>query len=370
MIIFVESNLEIMRKILYGLALLAAVACGADCDEFDGICRQCFPEGEPGAAVIVTRGGRTLFSACYGIADTGTFAPVTERTAFNIASISKQFTAAAVMQLAEAGLLSLDDPMQKYFPEYTDPLWGKVQIRHLLSHSSGIPDKRNYPREVKIKGDDNLAVEYMQTLSELNFEPGSRYQYINPTYVLLGKLVERVSGEPFEDYMREHVFGPAGMTRTQYFGPEKDIADMAHAYEKDAEGRWCELDYGEDTFFATRPDGGIYTGTADMAKWIPALLAGKVVSKESLEAMWTPQISISGDEWDPDGTGDGQWYGYGFIIGRHDGLERICHSGGNGAFRSFEAYYPQSGTLFVVLAARSDWDRDAITAAVEEIFLK
>lgn len=354
-----------MKRVLCSLAVIAAVSCSADFTALDDICKEYFPDGEPGAAVIVKQNGKTVFSKCYGVADIETMSPVTPRTAFNIASVSKQFTAVAVMQLAEEGKLSITDPLSMYFPEYTDPLWQKVQIRHLMCHSSGIPDKRNYPREVKIKGDDNLSIEYMQTLDTLNFEPGTSFQYINPTYVLLGKLVERVSGEPFEDYMRKHVFEPAGMRRTLYFGPEKDIADMAHAYEKGENGQWLEMDYGEDTFFATRPDGGIYSGTEDMAKWIPALLAGKVVSKETLSQMWTPQATMSGDDWKADGTAEGEWYGYGFGVGHKDGIDSIFHSGGNGAFRSYEAYYPQTGTLFVILAARSDWDRTAILKIIE-----
>lgn len=343
------------------LALALCYSCSSNERTVDKSLKSVFGEDEPGAAVLVMRADTVLFQGCYGLADMETKVKVTPQTNFNIASVSKQFTATAVMQLAEEGKLLLTDPVGKYLTEYTDTLWQKVQIRHLMSHTSGIPDLRDYPREVKITGDDNLSIEYMQTLDSLMFEPGTDYRYTNPTYVLLGRLIERVSGQPFEDYMEEHIFRPAGMDNTCYFGPEKEISNMAHAYDfvDETPCSWAEMDYGEDTFFATRPDGGIYTSIEDLSKWIPALVAGKVVSAKGLEALWTPFLGMK----------DGEGYGYGFGIMERDCGNVIYHFGGNGAFRSVEAYYPEQNTLILILAARSKWDRDATWKMLEDAFV-
>lgn len=358
-------NLGSMKRVFQisaALAMLVALSSCADkAAKIDKELKSWFRQDEPGVAVLVMRSDTVLFQGCYGLADMETKARVTPQTNFNIASVSKQFTATAVMQLAEEGKLLLTDPVGDYFPEYTDPLWQKVQIRHLMSHTSGIPDLRDYPREVKIKGDDNLAIEYMQTLDTLLFEPGTDYRYTNPTYVLLGRLIERVSGQPFEEYMAEHIFAPAGMTNTCYFGPEKEIPDMAHAYNfiDEIPRRWPELDYGEDTFFATRPDGGIYTSIEDLSKWIPALVDGKIVSSKSLEALWTPFLGMK----------DGEGYGYGFGVMERDSLKIIYHFGGNGAFRSAEAYYPEQKGLILILAAQNYWDRDVLWKKLEDAFI-
>ena len=150
-----------------------------------------------------------------------------------MASVSKQFTAVAVLQLVAEGKVSLEAPMAQYFSKYNNSLWRKVKAKHLLRHSSGIPDERGYlTKEQKIYGDKNLAIEYLQWLDHLQFEPGTNYEYVNPTYVLLGRLVEKISGKNFTDYIQKHIFAPANMTQTAYIGEEQNAA---HAYEYNRE---------------------------------------------------------------------------------------------------------------------------------------
>ena len=176
----------------------------------------------------------------------------------------------AVLQLVAEGKVLLEATMGQYFSEYNHSLWKKVKVKHLLCHSSGIPDDRGYlTMEQKINGDENLALEYLQWLDHLHFKPGTAYEYVNPTYVLLGRLVEKISRKNFTNYIQEHIFNPANMNQTAYIGQEQN---PAHAYEYNREGGdseesgddrpdgphdWYEFDYGEETFFGTRPDGGI-----------------------------------------------------------------------------------------------------------------
>ena len=175
-------------------AVLLCAACSPK-SSIDRLCRRLFPEGEPGAAVLVLKGDHVLFDKGYGLADLQTRAPIDGNTSFNIASVSKQFTAVAVLQLAGQGAIDLDDSIAEYFPELQKNFWKEVRIKHLLSHSSGVPDARDYlTREEKILGDEDLALAYLPGLEGLRFPPGTAYEYMNPTYVLLGRLVHRRAG--------------------------------------------------------------------------------------------------------------------------------------------------------------------------------
>ena len=167
---------------------------------FKNICKELFPENEPAAAVLIMKDNKTVFEEYYGLVTLPNGTKTNENISFNIASNSKQFTSIGVLQLVAEGKVSLEEPMGTYFPEYTDALWKKVKVKHLLSHFSGIPDARGYlNRTQKIFGDEDLALEYLDTLNYLNFEPETNYEYVNPTYVLLGRLIERKTNKSFTD---------------------------------------------------------------------------------------------------------------------------------------------------------------------------
>lgn len=358
--------------------------------KLDKLCAQLFPADEPGAAVLVMKGDKIVFDKGYGIADIETRAKIDGNTFFNIASVSKQFTATAVMQLAEQGVLSLEDPVSKYFPEFRGEFWKDVQLKHLLSHSSGVPDARgNIPRALKIKGDERLAMAYLPLLDSLHFQPGTAYEYINPTYVLCGTIVGLACGEPFVDYVDEHIFKPAGMKQTLYFDPKHQdlIPNMAHGYEyadvddmpeertadsapSDEPKNWYEFDYGEETFFATRPDGGIYSSTHEFVQWEKALRANKVMSEASRIDAQSPHTYVTGSPWSEYQNRPNTWYGYGwFIEPKTDTTkEVIYHTGDNGGFKILAARYPEDNALVLVFANRADWDRYALMQQIEEIF--
>jgi CubicO group peptidase (beta-lactamase class C family) len=383
------------RAILLGLMLPAMFlwqGCRRDSriEEIDRVCSALFPDNEPGAAVLVMEKDRILFDRGYGLADLETGTAIDGNTFFNIASVSKQFTAVAVLQLAEKGLLDPEAPVPDYFPEYTDPIWKDIRIRHLLSHSSGIPDGRGYlSREEKIAGDENIAIEYLASLNELHFAPGTAYEYINPTFVLLGKLVERVSGHPFTDYVRDHIFLPSGMTETLYFDRDHQerIPRMAHGYEyadvtdmpeertagmAPEKKDWYEYDFGEETFFATRPDGGIYTSTHEFAKWEQALRKGTVLQENRLSEAWTPQTVVTGSPWSDYQNRTNTAYGYGWFIEPETAESplRIYHTGDNCGFKILAARYPATETLLLIFANRADWDRYDLFMKLEKILIK
>lgn len=358
--------------------------------KLDELCTSLFPADEPGAAVLVLRGDKILFDKGYGIADLQSRKAIDGNTFFNIASVSKQFTATAILLLAEEEKLSLEDPVSKYFPEYKADFWKDIRIKHLLSHTSGVPDARGgIPRELKIKGDEALALSYLPDLDFVHFAPGTAYEYMNPTYVLCGAIVEKVSGQPFVEYVSEHVFRPAGMTQTLYFDPlhQDLIPNMAHGYEyadvedmpeertasetvSDEPKDWYEYDYGEETFFATRPDGGIYASTHEFVCWEKALRENKVLSEASRKEAHTPHICTTDSPWSDYQNRPNTWYGYGwFIEPKTDtSKEVIYHTGDNGGFKILAARYPEDDALVLIFANRADWDRYGVMQQIEEIF--
>ncbi|MCQ2141697.1 MAG: beta-lactamase family protein [Bacteroidales bacterium] len=383
-----------IRSFIIAASAVALTACGqrpGPESALDALCSEYFPAGEPGAAVLVLRGDEVLFDRGYGVADMEKGALIDGDTFFNIASVSKQFTATAVLQLVDRGLLGLDDEVRTFFPEFTDPIWEGICVKHLLSHSSGIPDARTgYTREQRVLGDEVLATEYLKTLDHLNFAPGTDYEYINPTFVLLGYLVERVTGENFYSYVKEHIFLPAGMEETLYFDRDHQdlIPRMAHGYEYEdvtdmpeeriasetssAPKNWYEYDFGEETFFATRPDGGIYTSTHEFVKWEKALRAcyagaeGAILSAESIGAAHSPHTTVSGSQFSDYQNRPDTWYGYGWFI-EDAGEKIIYHTGDNGGFKILAARYPGTDTLVLVFANRADWDRYELMKRIEDI---
>lgn len=356
-------------------------------NRLDGILMPVFPEGEPGAAVLVMKGDSVLYDKGFGLANLETGAKIDGDTPLNIASISKQFTAVAVLQLEQEGKLSLGDPVSKYFPEFESKIWEDVRLAHLLSHSSGIPDARGYlSREEKINGDEDLAVEYMKTLDYRNFFPGTAYEYVNPTFVLCGKIVEKVSGQPFTEYVWEHIFKPAGMDKTYYFDRNKEALEVSHGYEyanvedmpeERTAGQqvgpkdWYEYDFGEETFFATRPDGGIYTSTHEFVKWEKSLREASVLNAEQLQQAFFPRTYVSGSPWSDYQNRENTWYGYGWFMepATETTPLRIYHTGDNGGYKALAARYPEQNLLILIFANRADWDRYGLWMQIEKELL-
>lgn len=377
-----------------GLAAVASVAPAANpafseaASRLDSLMSAHFPKGEPGAAIIVAKGGDVVVDRGYGIADITTGAAIDGNTMFNIASISKQFTVAGVLKLADRGLLSVDDPVSKFLP-YKSAQWQKIHLSHLMSHSSGVMDVRpRTDRDWMVHATDMQSVAYMDTLTQFRFEPGTAYEYINPTFQVLECVIMKVAGMTFDDYQQKYVFDAAGLRHTTYFEPEKAIPLMAHAYqtaegggEQDFAGKevyvgrtvvdgspWKECDYGEETFFATKADGGIYSSTREMLQWMRSLESGQVISLEALAEAYSPHTVVSGSRWSSYQNRPNTWYGYGFFIDRTPGMpEKIYHTGDNGGFQNYAASFPACGVKVVVLANRNDFDRWTLVCEIDKI---
>lgn len=367
-------------------------------DSMDSLFNAHYNSDSPGYAIAIVKNDSIIYQSAKGIADLNKQDKIDGNTVFNIASISKQFTVVGILKLHEQGLLNIEDNISKYFPEFKGEIWEKVKIRHLMSQSSGVPDNR--PRTDKnfmLYIVDKQCLEYMVDLNELKFEPGSNYDYKNPTFQVLAEIITRVSGMPFEEFQKKNLFDPAGMTNVRYFEPTLEIPQMAHGYinvskkdnsaedsdsEKnrdDVKGQyvdgngymWMEYDYGEETFFGTKADGGIYTSVNDFIKWEKALRDNVILKKETLDLAYTNQITVSGSKYSSYQNRDNTYYGFGWFIDETPNRDRkIYHTGDNGGFQAYASKYPDSNVNIVMLSNRNDKNRWEMQMEIESILLQ
>lgn len=329
----------------------------------DSLLTSIYPSGEPGAAILILKGDSVIFEKGYGLADIKSQKAIDGNTFFNIASVSKQFSAVALLILEQEGKLSLDDNLKKWFPEFESPLMERITLRHILSHTSGIPDSRDRnDRDFVLYSTDIESYKYIGKLKELNFEPGTQYEYMNPTFQLMYSIIERASGLSFDTFMKTRIFDKAGMEFTTYFEKDKIIPEMAHAYRYNKEkGEFEQYDYGEESFFATKADGGIYTSVREFVKWEMALRQHILISKELTETAHSPKIGIK----DIPNTS----YGYGWFIEKQPDLPlKVYHTGNNGGFQIFAGRFPEKSILYLIFANRDDKEREEYVRKLDNIF--
>lgn len=299
----------------------------------------------PGAALLVLRDGTPLVRRGYGLADLEARVAVTPHTNFRLASVTKQFTATAILLLAEDGKLGLDDPVRRWLPSLpavADP----ITLRHLLTHTSGLidyedvmaPDAREQVHDIDV-------LHLLETQHRLYFAPGTGYRYSNSGYALLALIVGKASGhgfsgDGFASFLRERIFQPLGMTHTVAF--EQGISTVAHrAYGySDIDGAWQRTDQSSTS--AVLGDGGIYSSIDDLAKWDAALYDDRLLSAASRKLAFASHTKT--DEPDVDG------YGYGWRI--HG--EVLWHSGETIGFRNVIVRWPQRRLTVILLTNRND----------------
>ena len=299
-------------------------------------------DDRPGVLVAVVDGGEVVFQRAYGMANLTHGVPMTLDTRTNIGSTSKQFTAFALALLADRGALSLDDDVRAYLPELPD--FGEtVTLRHLLTHTSGYREFLNllYAAGRRIDEGDYIdpaeVVRVVQRQPALQDAPGTVWNYNNTGYALAALVVERVTGQPFPEWMAENVFAPAGMTDTVVrASPSEIVPGSAQGYVADEDGGWREA---RDLGAAVGP-GAVYTTVADLAQWMrnydTAALGGRAV----VDQMTTRYVLADGDTTD---------YGLGLIVDTVGGRRRVHHGGADSAHRSAFAVYPEIGAGVLVL---------------------
>jgi CubicO group peptidase (beta-lactamase class C family) len=316
-------------------------------------------DGSPGAAVIVVRDGKVLFQSAYGEADLRTGELVTTGTVFHLASVGKQMTAVALLQLVETGKLALDDPVAKHLPELKG--WAdNVTIRHLLLHTGGLPDTYDALEKRGGTPDNAAALRLLAQWKRLDFPPGARQEYSNTGYDTLGSLIEKVSGQSFGVYMQQHVFGPAGMKDTFAWDDARRVRSKhARGYDWD-ENHWVLDD--ESPLNRIHGSGSVSSTVEDMARYDKALFGGKLVRDSSLAEMLKPGKLANGQAIP---------YGFGWEIDRDEenGLLYDGHSGAWMGFGSYYLHYPEAKLSVIVLANSSETDAEALAFETAAVFL-
>jgi CubicO group peptidase (beta-lactamase class C family) len=298
----------------------------------------------PSAAVAVVLNGSTVLAAGYGEADLEHQTPATESTVYEIGSITKQFTAEAIMLLVEEGKVGLDVPAGRYLSGLP-PAWAGITVRHLLSHQSGLHDWETMPEfsyRREYTPDEFIA---LLAKAPLDFTPGSRWAYTNSGYPLLGLIVERVSGRPFEQFVDERVFKPAGMTQARFKHPE-DIVPRRAAGFVDRDG---VLYRGEPLRpRVISPNGGILASAADMGRWIIALESGAILKSATVQAMTAPVRQNDGSSFSA---------GLSWFIDSFRGRRVLLHNGSTVAgFSSVVYWFPDDRLSVTVLMNIDRWN--------------
>jgi D-alanyl-D-alanine carboxypeptidase len=326
--------------------------------KIDAVMAAVYKRGEPGAAIIVRKGGQTIFRKGYGMADLELGVAVEPDMIFRLGSITKQFTAMSILMLAQEGKLGLRDEITKFLPGY--PTHGKsITVEHLLTHTSGIQSYTDMPEWLPLWRKDFTVKELIDLFKDrpMQFEPGRSWAYCNSGYILLGAIIEKASGKTYEDFVMERIFKPLGMKGSCYGSTERIIPRRVPGYQAGKEG------FINATYLSmTQPyaAGSLLSTVDDLAVWSDAVFAGKVVRKEWLDKAFTPYKLANGQS-----TG----YGYGWFVGDLAGHRSIEHGGGINGFTTYEMTFPEDRIFLAILTNSAVAGRDPEPQAVKIAWL-
>jgi len=327
----------------------------------------------PGAAVIIIQNGKVLLKKGYGLANLQTKAPITTDTAFRLASLTKQFTAMAVMMLAERGKLKYEDPLSKFFPEF--PTYAeKITIRHLLNHLAGFPEyedlfiksgkiDKDWPRSASTKpsafepsSKDALAI--LEQVKSPDFGPGEKFRYSNSGYVILAQIVEKVSGQSFRQFLEQNTFAPLGMKRSFVNDETRPrVSNLATSYTL-KDGVYHDIDYTPVN--AIYGEDNVYSTIEDLYKWDQALYTEKLVKASTLKEAFSPGR-----------LNDGSLTSYGFAWGVSTflGLESVAHSGSWLGFRTRIVRFPAQRFTVIILSNVAELEPNLLASKISKTYL-
>jgi CubicO group peptidase (beta-lactamase class C family) len=312
--------------------LLSSITFAQDAARLDEVVQSFVPDRFMGS-VLVARDAEVIFDKSYGSANLEWNIPNTPETKFRIGSLTKQFTAAAILLLEEQGKLKTTDLLSAHFPNTPDA-WKDITIHHLLSHEAGLPELSLLPWF-----DENITrpftaaaiIDVFKNLP-LDFAPGSEFRYSNSGYIVLGRLVELLGGGSYAAFMRVNIFTPLGMTNSGYDANAQVLANRASGYQSGPTGP-RNAPYLDMSI--PHGGGGLYSTTGDLLRWTQGLFGGKLLSAESLAKMTTPNL------------GD---YAYGVAVTNEEGLKKVSHAGSVQGFNTSMTYYPDEKLLVVALS--------------------
>jgi CubicO group peptidase (beta-lactamase class C family) len=309
----------------------------------------------PGACLLTRRDGAVIYERCFGMAELESGQPTTPATSFRLASVTKQFTATAVLLLVQDGRLDTLATLRELFPDF--PAWADaVTIQHLLTHTAGLVDYE----DVMPPGDttqilDAGVLDLLRTQDSTYFPPGSAFRYSNSAYAVLAMVVERVSGQRFGLYLAERVFAPLGMDRTvAHEDGVTSVAQRAYGHSRQPDGSWLRTD--QSTTSAVLGDGGIYTSLRDFNRWLDVVEGRRRLLDTALAARMFTEATLT--------NGRGAGYGYGWYVGSEGGRRRYHHEGSTIGFRNAVRRYPDEDLTVVFLSNRNEIAEGLVDALV------
>jgi CubicO group peptidase (beta-lactamase class C family) len=337
-------------RLIYFLLIIPAFVTAQPSNvsmQLDSLFQSYFKPGEPGAAILLVKNNKIIYEKGFGIADINTKETISSKTLFNIGSISKTFVAYGVLKLASENKLSLGDDLYKYFPDFKNRLIAqKVKLYHLLTHTSGMPDSRPVKEQhdfyLAAKDEENFAP--LKQTDTLEFEPGTKYHYSNPAFNGLALVIEKITGEKWQDYIGKNIFRKAGMeTSTITDGPYPETG-VAHAYIKNKNSVFEELDYGEEPTFAAAGNGGVWSSVEELWKYEQA-----IQQHLFLDINW---IKKSRTVYSFPGWKDAtpSQLGISWFITKEMDQEMIGHTGSQGGFISDYCWLPEKQVFYVLLS--------------------
>ena len=345
------------------MLLTGTVACQeTKFERLDALLKKTYQPHQPGAAVGIVQGGKLVFEKYYGMANLEDSTPISPVTNFNIASITKQFTAAAILQLVEKKKISLNDTLKKFFPQLHPALGNTVTIYHLLTHTSGI--KEHYPYIDTKPGMhvfDQDVLKAAEKMDSLYFPPGTNYRYSNTAYCLLAQIIEQVDSLDYRRYLKDNIFNPLGMTKS-------DVINMAglayvratgYAYDP-AKKLFTRSDAMENVFFSTQGDGGIYTSLRDYIKWFNGLQNESILPKAWTDEARQIQYLIDSSK--------RLGYGFGWFVGALQKPAVVYHTGSNGGFRAIVITIPSENHALIIFSNRTGIDLEKLAVEINRIF--
>jgi CubicO group peptidase (beta-lactamase class C family) len=314
----------------------------------------------PGCALAAIRDGQIIYKRGYGMSNLEYGIPISPSSIFHIASISKEFTAMAIVMLAQQGKLSLDDDIRKYVSEVPD-FGERITIRHLIHHTSGLRDQWSLLEMAGWREDDVITegdiLDLISRQKALNFKPGDEHLYSNTGYTLLAIIVKRVSGQPLRDFAEVNIFKPLGMTRTHFHDDHSMIVkDRTSAYQPRAGGGLKISIPVFDTYGAT----SLFTTVEDMAKWDQNFVDRKVGGEAVIEQMLTPGVLNNGKKLN---------YAFGLSLGEYKGLKTVGHGGADAGYRSDFVRFPDQRFSIVCFCNVSTSNPSQLTRRVADIYL-
>jgi len=365
-----------MRVACWGLIFLLLTAFGwhlaqsSASSQIDAIFAN-IDTKSPGAAVLVVQDGHPVVEQGYGVTDLRTFHKIDAHTNFRLASVTKQFTAMAIMLLVHDGKLRYQEKLTEVFPEF--PAYGKtISIRNLLNHTSGLPDYEDLmARQYGNMPDDKIpqihdagVLALLEKETAGKFPAGSKWAYSNSGYCVLAMVVERVSGVPFGDFLRDRILTPLQMANTiAYEKGKNEVVNRAYGHTKESDG-WHETDQSSTS--ATLGDGGVYTSLTDMARWDAALREQTLLNEKEMQPAL---VAVQPTSTPAEENGHSVSYGFGWFLDPYKGHTRMWHYGETVGFRTSIQRFRGDNLTVVVLCNRADLQAPELALKVAELFL-